>query len=143
MLLKLRLMRPLFVYIALGVLQLVGRLEGSSRSALTKACVPATLLPNALAFNTLTTYVGEFSAPALFYLTVSLGGEGQIGLSVALVVASISYVVASLTPSLIHASGSPKAGKAEPRADSSTPPTCVASMGARVKAMVAGLTPSP
>ena len=132
-------MRPLYVYIALGFLQLVGRLEGSARSALTKACVPADLLPNALAFNTLTTYIGEISAPALFYLTVTLGGQGQIGLAVALLVASLSYVVAALTPSLIKASGLPKTENSEPHANGDAHNNCVSSMSARVKAMVAGV----
>ena len=54
----------------------VHAMQGSARSALTKACVPSESLPHALAFNTLTSYVGEFSAPGLFYLTVALGGKG-------------------------------------------------------------------
>ena len=127
----------MFVYIALGILQLVGRLEGSARSALTKACVPSNLLSKALAFNTLTTYVGELSAPGLFYLTVSLGGHGEIGLAVALLVASVFYVVAALTPSLIEANGWPKA---EQPNNNDAHSTCVTSMGTRVRAMLAGVS---
>ena len=138
-LLKLQLMRPMYVYITLGMLQLVGRLEGSARSALTKACVPDNLLPKALTFNTLTTYVGELSAPGLFYLTVSLGGHGEIGLAVSLLVASIFYVLAALTPSLIDANGCPKGQQPNTNRNDDAHPTCVASMCTRYRAMLAGV----
>ena len=76
-------------------------MQGSARSALTKACVPSESLPHALAFNTLTSYVGEFSAPGLFYLTVTLGGKAvTLTLNLTLILTLILILILTLSLTL-------------------------------------------
>jgi MFS family permease len=86
---------PAVMYLTIGVLQILRRLEESARSSITGSILPKALLPQAMSISIVTTNLGEILAPIMF-LFVSRSAS----LDRAFFLAFLSFVPCAVLPLL-------------------------------------------
>jgi len=94
-------MQIFMAYVSVGMVQLTSQLENSARSALTASVVPRSVLPRAVSANVVTDNAGKVLAPILFFAIAGGAHASKGSLSVAFIVAAVSYAVAAVSPLMI------------------------------------------
>ena len=118
---------PAFIYITVGLLEILSRLESSARGAMVTAVVPEAELPDAISILQLSQYIGEIVAPFAFWMLAdmaaspsshsSAGGGGAddeppppATLTLAFAAAAFSFMPCAVLPRLITADTRPVGG---------------------------------